>query len=190
MKDKKLIIAISGASGAIYGIRTLEVLQDSNIETHLIISRAAKITISQETNYKVSDVEKLADFAYSIDDIGASIASGSFKTSGMLVVPCSIKTMSEISTGITSNLISRAADVILKERRKLVLGLRETPLHLGHMRTMLNLSEMGSIICPPIPAFYPKPQTIDEIINHSVGRFLDLFDIENSLVKRWQGMKS
>lgn len=189
MDNKRIIIGISGASGAIYGIRLLESLKESDIETHLVISKAANITISQETNYKVSQIKEMADYFHNIDDIGAKISSGSFKTLGMIVAPCSIKTMSEISTSMTSNLLSRAADVILKERRKLVLAVRETPLHLGHLRTMTNLAEMGAIIAPPLPAFYPKPETVDEIINHSVGRLLDLFDIDNKLVKRWDGLQ-
>ena len=189
MMDKKIIIAISGASGAIYGIRLLEVLKQTNIETHLIISKAARITIAQETKYKVSDVEKLADKNYNIEDIGAAISSGSFNTMGMIVAPCSIKTMSEICTGVTSNLISRAADVILKERRKLVLAVRETPFHLGHLRAMTALTEMGAIIVQPLPAFYPKPETVEEIVDHSVGRLLDIFQIENNLVKRWGGLR-
>ena len=186
--NNKIIISISGASGAIYGIRALEALKDSDVETHLVISKAARITINQETNYKLSDVEKLADVNYNIDDIGAAISSGSFNTMGMIVAPCSVKTMSEICTGVTSNLISRAADVILKERRKLVLAVRETPFHLGHLRTMTNLTEMGAIIVPPLPAFYPKPESINQIVDHSVGRLLDIFDIENNLVKRWNGL--
>jgi len=188
MKNKRLIVAISGASGAIYGIRLLEALQNTDIESHLVISRAGNITIAQETDYKVSDVRKLADKVYNIEDIGATIASGSFATLGMVVMPCSVKTMSEICTGVTSNLISRAADVALKERKRLVLGVREAPFHLGHLRTMTSLSEMGAIIAPPLPAFYPNPKTVDDIVNHSVGRILDLFEIENDLVQRWQGL--
>jgi 4-hydroxy-3-polyprenylbenzoate decarboxylase len=187
-KKQKLIIGISGASGAIYGIRMLEYLRESEVETHLVISRAAHITISQETNYKISDVNKLADVSYNIEDIGAAISSGSFDTMGMVIAPCSVKSMSEICTGVTSNLISRAGDVVLKERRKLVLAVRETPFHLGHLRTMTTLTEMGAIIVPPLPAFYPNPQNVDDIVNHSVGRLLDLFGIENDLVKRWNGM--
>lgn len=189
MKDKKkLIVAISGASGAIYGVRLLEALKNSQIETHLIISKAGKITLAQETNLSVSEVEKLADFSYKYEDIGAVISSGSFKTDGMIIAPCSMKTMAEIATGVTSNLISRAADVILKERRKLVLAVRETPFHLGHLRNMTQLTEMGAIIAPPLPAFYQQPKTIDDIVNHSTGRLLDLFDIECDMVKRWQGL--
>lgn len=190
MKKNRIIVGISGASGAIYGIRLLQALQENNIETHLVISKAATITITQETTYKVSEVKKLADICYNIDDIGATISSGSFKTLGMIIAPCSVKTMSEIATCITSNLLSRAGDVILKERRKLVLAVRETPFHLGHLRTMTSLAEMGAVVVPPLPAFYPKPETIDEIVNHSVGRLLDLFEIENNLVKRWGGLAS
>lgn len=188
MKKDRLIIGISGASGAIYGIRLLEALRETDVEAHLVISKAAGITIGQETNYKVSDVQKLADVCYNIEDIGAAISSGSFKTRGMVVAPCSVKTMSEICTGITSNLLSRAGDVVLKERRKLVLAVRETPFHLGHLRTMTQLSEMGAMIVPPLPAFYPNPKSVDDIVNHSVGRLLDLFDIENDLVQRWRGL--
>lgn len=187
-KGRKLVVGISGASGAIYGIRLLESLQNSDIETHLVISRAAHITIAQETGYKISDVQKLADFHYNIYDIAAVISSGSFATIGMVVMPCSIKTMSEIATGVTSNLLSRAGDVVLKERRKLILAVRETPFHLGHLRNMVSLTEMGAIIAPPLPAFYPNPKSVDDIIDHSVGRILDLLDVENGLVKRWRGV--
>lgn len=189
-KTKKLIVGISGASGAIYGIRLLEALKKTDVESHLVISKSAQLTISQETEYSLAEVKNMADVAYPIQDIGAAISSGSFKTLGMVVSPCSIKTMSEIATGVTSNLISRAADVILKERRKLVLMVRESPFHLGHLRTMVSLAEIGAIIAPPLPAFYPKPKTLDEVVNHNVGRILDLFDIETTLVKRWQGIKS
>lgn len=186
---KKLIIGISGASGAIYGIRLLETLRNSDIETHLIISKAAHITIAQETGRKISDIRELANHHYAIDDIAAPISSGSFRTAGMVIAPCSVKTMSEIATGVTSNLLSRAADVILKERRRLVLMVRETPFHLGHLRTMTKLSEMGATITPPLPAFYPNPRTVDDIVNHSVGRTLDLFEIDSPLVARWEGIK-
>lgn len=188
-KSQKIIVGISGASGAIYGIRLLEELKKSKIETHLVISKAAGITITQETGYKVSDVSKLADFSYNIDDIGARIASGSFKNMGMVVAPCSVKSMSEIATGVTTNLLSRAADVALKDRRKVVLAVRESPFHLGHLRSMVHLAEMGAIIAPPLPAFYHMPQSVDDIINHSIGRILDLFDIETDLVQRWDGTK-
>ncbi len=187
---KKIIIGISGASGAIYGIRLLEALNEAGVETHLVVSKAGLLTISQETKFSYSDIQKLADYSYPVNDIGASIASGSFKTMGMVIAPCSIKTMSEIATGVTSTLLTRAADVVLKERKKLILAVRETPLHLGHLRTMVSLSEMGAIIAPPLPAFYTTPSSIDDIINHSVGRILDLFEIENAFVKRWQGVGS
>lgn len=188
-KSQRIIVGISGASGAIYGIRLLEELKKSGIETHLAISKAAGITISQETKWKVSDVAKLADYSYNIEDISARIASGSFKTMGMVVMPCSVKAMSEIASGFTTNIISRAADVVLKERRKLVLAVRESPLHLGHLRNMARLAEMGAIIAPPVPAFYQMPQSIDDVINHFIGRIFDLFDIETDLVKRWDGVR-
>lgn len=186
----RLIIGISGASGAIYGIRLLEALSHmEHIETHLVISNAAKMTIASETSYTIKDVQKMADVCHAHADVGASIASGSFTSLGMIIAPCSIRTMSEIATGVTTSLLTRAADVTLKERRKLALMVRETPFHLGHLRSMVTLSEMGAIITPPLPAFYPNPQHIDDIINHSVGRVLDLFDIPNDWVKRWQGLK-
>jgi len=187
--DSKIIIGISGASGAIYGVRLLETLRIAKVETHLVISKSAGITINAETGMKVSDVASMADFQYNIEDIGARISSGSFRTMGMIVLPCSVKTMSEIASGVTSNLISRAADVVLKERRKLVLAVRESPFHLGHLRTMTHLAEIGAIIAPPLPAFYPQPKSIDELINHNVGRLLDLFGIETNLVQRWAGLK-
>lgn len=186
---QQLIIGISGASGAIYGIRLLEILKDSPIHTHLVISKAARITIKQETGHSVSEIESLADTVHPIEDIGATISSGSFQTLGMIVAPCSIKTASEIACGTTSNLLTRAADVVLKEQRKLVLAVRESPLHLGHLRTLTHLSEIGATIAPPLPAFYPNPETIDDLVNHSVGRLLDLFAIEHDVVKRWQGLK-
>ncbi len=188
MKNKRLIVGMSGASGAIYGIRLLQALQNSDIETHLVISKAAHITIAQETDYKLSDVQKLADVNYKIEDIGAAISSGSFKTLGMVITPCSVKTMSEICTGITPSLLPRAADVVLKERGRLVLAVREAPFHLGHLRTMTSLAEMGAIIAPPLPAFYPNPKDVSDIVDHSVGRLLDLFGIETGLVKRWEGL--
>ncbi len=189
-QKKKIIIGISGASGAIYGIRALEMLKSfSEVETHLIISKAAVITINHETSYKLEDVIGLADQYYLISDIGASIASGSFKTHSMLIAPCSIKTMSEIACGITSNLMSRAADVVLKENKKLVLMLRETPLHFGHLSNLTKLSQIGAIIAPPVPAFYTLPRNIDDIINHSVARCLDILGFEVDVLKRWQGLK-
>lgn len=186
---QRLIVGISGASGVIYGVRTLELLKGSGIETHLVMSRSAEVTLAYETNLKVKDVQALADVVHPIGDIGASISSGSFKTLGMLIAPCSIRSLAEITAGVTSTLLSRAADVVLKERRRLVLMVRETPLHTGHLRTMMAASEMGAIVAPPIPAFYFGPKTIDDLINQSVGRALDLFGIELKVVKRW-GEKS
>jgi 4-hydroxy-3-polyprenylbenzoate decarboxylase len=183
---RRLVVGITGASGVIYGIRALELLYGAGIETHLVISKAAELTMTYETGFKAADLRAKASYWYSPSDIGAAISSGSFRTMGMLVVPCSVRTMSEIATGITSTLISRAADVVLKERRRLVLGVRETPLHGGHLRTLVQLSDMGAVIAPIVPAFYSKPQSIDDIVNHTVGRLLDLFDIEPGVVKRWK----
>lgn len=188
MQHKKLVIAISGASGAIYGIRLLSVLQAMDVETHLVISKAAGLTITQETGYSLQDIQSLADVTYPVQDVGAAIASGSFQHDGMVIAPCSVKTMSEIATGVTSSLLSRAADVCLKERKRLVLLVRETPLHLGHLRTMTQLAEMGAIIVPPMPAFYPLPESVDDIVNHTVGRLLDMFGMNHNLVQRWQGL--
>ena len=182
--SKRLIIGISGASGIEYGLRLLEILSELDVETHLVMSKAAKVTAKLETSIKVSDINQLADVVHKVDDIGASIASGSFKTDGMLIVPCSVKTMSEINCGVTSSLLTRAADVVLKERRKLVLMVRETPFHLGHLKTMTSLTEMGAIIAPPVPAFYTKPASIDEMVEQTLARLLDLFDIEISTIKR------
>jgi len=185
-KSQRLVVGISGASGIIYGIQLLRALREPPIESHLIISQAAGLTLSyEETDMSVSDVKALADVCYSTKDIGAAVASGSFKTLGMIVAPCSIKTMSQIASGITSSLLPRAADVVLKERRRLVLMVRESPLHLGHLRTMTQLAEMGAIIQPPVPAFYTKPQSLEDMVNHTVGRALDLFGIDNALVRRW-----
>jgi 4-hydroxy-3-polyprenylbenzoate decarboxylase len=189
-EKKRLIVGISGASGIIYGIRLLELLKNMGDElrpeTHLIMSRSAEITLAYETTLKVSDVQNLADVTYANKDIGAALASGSFKTMGMIIAPCSVKTLAEIATGVTSTLLPRAADVILKERRRLVCMVRETPLHSGHLRNMLALSDMGAIIAPPVPAFYTKPASLDDMINHTVGRVLDLFEIETNAVKRWK----
>lgn len=181
----RLIVGISGASGIIYGIRLLEILHSLPIETHVIISKSAQLTREYETEFSAEDIKKLADVYHPINDIGASIASGSFKTMGMIIAPCSMKTLAEIAHGISSNLIGRAADVVLKERRKLVLMTRESPLHLGHLENMVRVTQQGGIICPMMPAFYNKPQTVDDIINHSVGRVLDLFDLDAGIVKRW-----
>ena len=183
---QRLIIGISGASGVIYGIRALELLRDTDVETHLVMSKSAEMTMGYEVDMKPSAVRELADVAHAVGDVGASISSGSFKTTGMLVLPCSIRTMSEISTGVTSSLLSRAADVVLKERRRLVLAVRETPLHTGHLRTMTELSEMGAVVAPIVPAFYARPTTIDDIIDHTVGRLLDLFDLNVGVVDRWK----
>jgi len=190
MSDKtprRLVVGISGASGAIYGIRMLELLKKLDIETHLVMSKSAEMTIVYETDYKPKEVRALASVNHPMADIGASISSGSFPTMGMVVVPCSIRTMSEIATGVTSSLLSRAADVVLKERRRLVLAVRETPLHGGHLRTLTTLADIGAVVAPIVPAFYNKPKTVDDIINHTVGRLLDLFGIETKLVKRWEG---
>lgn len=185
---KRLIVAITGASGAIYGVRILEALKDLNIESHLVMSDSAKLTMAAETDYKPAQIEALADFVHSAKNIGASISSGSFRTMGMVIAPCSIRTLSEIATGVTSSLVSRAADVILKERRRLVLLVRETPLHAGHLRSMTQVAEYGAIVMPPVPAFYARPSSLDEMVNHTVGRCLDLFDLDNNMVKRWDGM--
>jgi 4-hydroxy-3-polyprenylbenzoate decarboxylase len=183
---RRMIVGISGASGVVYGVRLLQSLRESGIETHLIMSRSARVTLGYELPLKVAEVEALADFNHRQEDIGASISSGSFRTMGMIVAPCSIRTLSEIATGVTSTLLTRAADVVLKERRRLVMLVRETPLHLGHLRSMTQVTEMGAIVMPPVPAFYSKPRTIDDIIDHTVGRALDLFDIDNALVRRWR----
>jgi 4-hydroxy-3-polyprenylbenzoate decarboxylase len=182
-----LLVGISGASGAVYGIRLLQLMKGTGIETHLIISRAARLTLSYETDIPLADVEAMADAVYPEQDLGAACSSGSFKTLGMIVAPCSIKTMAEIATGATSNLVSRAADVCLKERRRVVLMLRETPLHLGHVRSMAAVTEAGAIVYPPVPAFYARPQSIEDMIDHTLGRVLDLFDIEVGTVRRWGG---
>jgi 4-hydroxy-3-polyprenylbenzoate decarboxylase len=184
---KRLIVGISGASGVIYGVRLLEALRGSDVETHLVISKAAEMALTYETDLKPAQVRKLAATSYAVGDVGAAISSGSFKTIGMVVLPCSIKTMSEVAAGVTGTLLSRAADVVLKERRRLVIGLRETPLHAGHLRNLATLSDLGAIVAPLVPAFYPRPKSVEEIVDHTVGRLLDLFDIETGLVARWQG---
>jgi flavin prenyltransferase len=183
-----LIVGITGASGAIYGIRTLELLRGIGVPTHLVLSATAAITIAQETAYSIADVRALADVVHDRNNLAAAISSGSFETLGMLVAPCSIRSMSEIASGVTSSLLTRAADVVLKERRRLVLMVRETPLHLGHLRTMTQLTEMGAIVAPPVPAFYAAPQNIDEMVTQSVGRVLDLFGLDSGAVKRWSGV--
>jgi len=186
---KPLIIGISGASGAIYGIRLLEALAAAKVETHLMMSRTAHITIAQETDYTPAQVAKLAAHYHKIDDLAACCSSGSFKHAGMIIAPCSMRSLAEIATGVTSNLLTRSADVCLKERRKLVLMVRETPLHSVHLRNMLTLSDMGTIIAPPVPAFYSNPKSLDEMVNHTIGRVLDMFDIDVKGMKRWSGLK-
>jgi flavin prenyltransferase len=183
---RRMVVGISGASGIIYGIRTLEHLRRAGVETHLVMSRAAEMTLLYETDFKPKDVRALADHYHAMPNVGASISSGSFQTMGMIIAPCSVRTMSEIASGVTTSLMSRAADVVLKERRRLVLAFRETPLHGGHLRTMTQLSDMGAIVAPVVPAFYTRPKTLDDIIDHTVGRLLDLFDIDVGIVKRWK----
>jgi flavin prenyltransferase len=183
--DRRLIIGISGASGVIYGVRLLQLLRNAGVETHLVLTKTAEVTFAHETNLKIADVKALADVCYRVDDMAAPIASGSFKTAGMIVAPCSVRSMSEIATGVTSTLLTRSADVVLKERRKLVLMVRETPLHAGHLRSMTALAEMGAIIAPPVPAFYSRPDSLADMVDHTVGRVLDLFDIDVGAVTRW-----
>ncbi len=181
----RLIVGISGASGVIYGARLLELLQPLPVETHLVITRAAEVTLALETDLKPAMVRARADVVHAISDMAAPISSGSFRTIGMIVAPCSIRSMAEIASGATTTLLARAADVVLKERRRLVLMVRETPLHTGHLRTMTALSEMGVVIAPPVPAFYAKPATIAEMIDQTLGRVLDLFGLDTGLVRRW-----
>jgi 4-hydroxy-3-polyprenylbenzoate decarboxylase len=186
---QRLIVGISGASGVTYGVRVLDALRELGVESHLVVTRAALLTLSQETDLSADDLLGRADVSHRLNDVGATIASGSFRTMGMIIAPCSVRTMSEIATGVTSTLLTRAADVVLKERRPLVLMVRETPLHLGHLRTMTALAEMGAIIAPPLPAFYSKPASIAEMVDQSVGRALDLFGLDWSAVRRWGGLK-
>lgn len=181
----RLIIGISGASGVVYGIRLLELLRSTAVESHLVMSKAAEMTIGYETDLKPAEIKKTADVCYPVIDIGAPISSGSFRTEGMIIAPCSVRTMSEIASGVTTSLLTRAADVVLKERRRLVLLLRETPLHAGHIRTMLKVTEMGAIVMPPVPAFYTKPRSIDELVDQTLGRALDLFGIDAGITRRW-----
>jgi 4-hydroxy-3-polyprenylbenzoate decarboxylase len=183
--QRRLIVGISGASGVVYGVRVLQLLRNAGIETHLVMSKTAELTFAYETTIKIAEVKAAAHTIHRIDDMAAPIASGGFLTAGMIVAPCSIRSMSEIATGVTSTLLTRAADVTLKERRRLVLMVRETPLHGGHLRTMAALSDLGAIIAPPVPAFYAKPQSIEEMVDHTVGRMLDLFDIDMGTVRRW-----
>ena len=181
----RLVVGISGASGIPYGLRVLDACRELEVETHLIFSRAAALTLAQETDLSVADVQARADVWHRPGDVGASVASGSYPTLGMIIAPCSVRTMSEIASGVTSSLLTRAADVVLKERKTLALMVRETPLHLGHLRTLTKLSEMGAVIAPPLPAFYAKPASIAEMVDQSVGRVLDLFDLNWRPVKRW-----
>lgn len=185
---KRIIVGISGASGVCYGIRALQMLSDMGVETHLIVSKSAQLTLAQESKMSLSELKSLATHAHAIGDVGATISSGSFVTDGMLLAPCSIRTMSEIATGVTSTLLTRSADVVLKERRRLVLMVRETPLHTGHLRTMTALSEVGAVIAPPVPAFYAGLDSVDAMVDQSVGRCLDLFGLHGTSVSRWQGL--
>lgn len=185
---QRLIVGISGASGAIFGVRLLQLLQPTPIETHLVMSRSARLSLTQETDLKPADVVAMADVVHQAENIGASIASGSFKTLGMVIAPCSMRSLSEITTGVTSSLLTRAADVVLKERRRLVLMVRETPLHLGHLRSMTAVTEMGAIVYPPVPAFYARPESLAQMVDQTLGRVLDLFDIDVDMVRRWNGL--
>lgn len=187
-EPRRLIVGISGASGIVYGVRILQVLAGSDIETHLVMSDSAKMTLATEMDMTIKQVQDLATHVHNAKNIGATISSGSFKTMGMVVAPCSIRSLSEIAYGMTTSLLSRAADVALKERRRVVLMVRETPLHAGHLKAMRQVTENGAILMPPMPAFYARPKSLDDMVNHSVGRCLDLFGIETSLVTRWAGM--
>jgi flavin prenyltransferase len=184
---ERIIVGISGASGIVYGVRALQLLGACGVETHLVMTKSAELTLHHELDMSRAEIEALASEVHAIKNVGASIASGSFITTGMLIAPCSIRTMSEIATGVTSTLLTRAADVALKERRRLVLMVRETPLHTGHLRTMTQLSEMGAVIAPPVPAFYAKPDNLDQMVTQSVARTLDLFDVDTGQVQRWTG---
>lgn len=190
---QRLVVGISGASGVIYGVRLLQILRDLPVEVHLVMSKSAEVTLAYETELKVAQVRALAHHSHNIGDMAASLSSGSFKTLGMIVAPCSVRSAAEIASGVTTSLLTRAADVILKERRRLVLMVRETPLHLGHLRNLAALTEMGAIIAPPVPAFYNRPKTLEDMIDHSLGRVLDLFGLDTGKVKRWgeeEGKKS
>ena len=189
-RPKRLIIAITGASGAIYGVRLLQVLRESaGIETHLMISEAGALNLHHELGMKRKDAEALAHQVHNVRDVGASIARGSFQSDGMIVAPCSMKTLAGVAHGLSDNLITRAADVVLKERRRLLLMVRETPFNLAHLRNMTAVTEMGGIIFPPVPGFYQRPQSIEQMVDHSIGRVLDLFDVPHTLAPRWQGLK-
>jgi 4-hydroxy-3-polyprenylbenzoate decarboxylase len=186
-EQKRLVVGISGATGIVYGIRLLEVLRDTDVETHLVVSRPGLMTLNYESDMTRDELYALADHVYSPRDVGAAISSGSLLTLGMVVAPCAVKSAAEIASGATQTLLTRAADVTLKEHRRLVLMVRESPLHTGHLRTLAEASEIGAIIMPPMPAFYPKPESIEDMIDHTVGRTLDLFGIANSLSERWTG---
>lgn len=190
MADKRLIVAITGATGAVYGVRLLQVLREmKNLETHLLVSDAGVLNLHQELDLGRKEVEALAHVVHNVRDVGASIASGSFQSEGMIVAPCSMKTLAAVANGLSDNLITRAADVVLKERRRLVLMVRETPFNLAHLRNMTAVTEMGGIIFPPLPGFYQRPKTIEEMVDHTVGRVLDLFAIPHKLTPRWNGLK-
>jgi len=183
--NQRIVVGISGASGVIYGVRLLQILRELPVETHLVISKSAEVTLAYETEFKVAQVKALAHHCHNIGDMAAPLSSGSFKTLGMVVAPCSVRSVAEMASGVTTSLLTRAADVILKERRRLVLMVRETPLHLGHLRNLAALTEMGAIIAPPVPAFYNRPKTLEDVINHNLGRVLDLFGLDTGKVKRW-----
>jgi len=183
--SQRLVVGISGASGVIYGVRLLQMLRDLPIETHLVMSKSAEVTLAYETDFKVAQVKALAHHCHNIGDMAAPLSSGSFKTLGMIIAPCSVRSVAEMASGVTTSLLTRSADVILKERRRLVLMVRETPLHLGHLRNLAALTEMGAIIAPPLPAFYNRPKTLEDVIDHNLGRVLDLFELDTGKVKRW-----
>lgn len=189
LKNAHLIVGISGSSGTVYGIRLLQALAETSVTSHLVMSKPADMTAAYETDFKAADIRAMADRAYPINDVGAGPASGSFRTLGMVIAPCSMKTLAEIAMGLSTNLLTRAADVTLKERRRLVLMTRETPLNRAHLQNMLAVTEMGGIIAPPVPAFYTRPASLEEMVDHSVGRILDLFDIDNTLAGRWNEMR-
>jgi flavin prenyltransferase len=182
---QRLVVGISGASGVIYGVRLLQMLRELPVETHLVLSKSAEVTLAYETELKVAQVKALAHHCHNITDMAAPLSSGSFKTLGMIVAPCSVRSVAEMASGVTTTLLTRAADVILKERRRLVLMVRETPLHLGHLRNLSALTEMGAIVAPPMPAFYNRPKTLEDMIDHNLGRVLDLFGLDTGKVKRW-----
>ncbi len=190
MAATRLVVGITGASGAVYGVRLLEALRELKVESHLVMSRAAEMTLAYETDLTLAQVHALAAVRYAVGDVGAAIASGSFPADGMAIAPCSVKSLAEIATGVTSNLLTRAADVTLKERRRLVLLVRETPLHAGHIRNMLTATELGAIVAPPVPAFYTRPDSVQAIVDQTVGRVLDLFGLDAGIVQRWGEARS